>query len=411
MSNPPPPTVPPRREAEKSLFRDRFGTFLRRVGGTLAALLVANFLVQRYANPYIRDSFILMAGINITLAVSLNIINGYTGQFSIGHAGFMAIGGYVAAAITVYGGTALVAAASPGGIIERETPAFDLFLLGESIPWQTQAGAQAFFAFALISGGMAAALVGVLVGLPTLRLRGDYLAIATLGFGEIVRVILLNVEAMGGAAGFSGIPPFRTIPHYTTFLSVYIVAAVAIFTSIHLMNSAHGRALLAVREDEVAAEAVGINTTRYKVMAFALSAFFAGVAGGLLGHHLLLVIPSVTMFGFMRSIEIVVMVVLGGSGSTTGAVLGAGVITALPEWLRLLPDKIRSLPPSWLRLLPDAVLKQLLDMAKWRMVIYSALLVAMMIVRRAGIMGNRELSWAGIRQAGSRVKARWGKEK
>jgi branched-chain amino acid transport system permease protein len=317
---------------------------------------------------------VVLAGINIILAVSLNVINGVTGQFSIGHAGFMAIGAYVAAALTVFGGTALEHWAAHGPI-DAQHPVLNLFLVkGQAAGVATVALSQAWFALTLLAAGLAAALCGVLVGLPTLRLRGDYLAIATLGFGEIVRVVLLNLEVVGGASGFSGRPPFEQIPSYTNFLNVYLVALLLVMAVTALKRSAGGRALVAIREDEVAAEAVGIDTTRYKVRAFAFSAFFAGVAGGLLAHYLGLIIPSPTMFGFLRSIEIIAMVVLGGSGSTTGCLIAAVVLTVLPERLR--------------------------DLEQWRMVLYAEVLVVMMLFRRQGLMGTRELEAEDWRKLG-----------
>ncbi len=326
---------------------------------------------------------LVLAAINITLAVSLNIINGMTGQFSIGHAGFVAVGAYVGAAVTVFGGTALERLAG-GGVIDPAHPALNLFLVrvGDAPP---AAGAvvlgQVSFLIASLIGGLAAAAMGILVGVPTLHLRGDYLAIATLGFGEITRVILLNMEVVGGASGFNGRPPFGRIPPYTNLANAALVALVCILTATNLKRSIHGRALLAIQDDEVAAEAVGIDTTRYKVFAFALSAFFAGVAGSLLAHDQGNINPR--MFGFMLSITVIVMVVLGGSGSTTGAALAAVVLTILPEWLR--------------------------DLEQWRMVLYAEILLVMMLVRRQGLLGARELTsadwsrWLGaLRDGGGR---------
>ncbi|HEY5610634.1 MAG TPA: branched-chain amino acid ABC transporter permease, partial [Thermoanaerobaculia bacterium] len=249
---------------------------------------------------------LMLIGINIVLAVSLNIINGHAGQFSMGHAGFMAVGAYVSAFLTY----------------EYVNPY--VVSLGEGrTTWFIQ---NALFLGALLAGGVGAAIAGYLVGLPSLRLRGDYLAIVTLGFGEIIRVLLLNIEKVGGARGLSGIPA------WSNFFWVFFFAWVTILISMRLVNSSIGRAFLAVREDEIAAEAVGINTTHYKVQAFVIGSFFAGVAGGLLGHYLAYLNPS--MFTFIRSFEVIVMVVLGGMGSISGSVVAAIVLTFLPEGLR-----------------------------------------------------------------------------
>lgn len=285
-------------------------------------------------------SIIMYAGINITLAVSLNLVTGITGQFSMGHAGFMSVGGYVAA----YLSTTYFAGMQIAGLPAE---------LSQLI----------FFGVSLYAGGVAAAALGYIVGLPSLRLRGDYLAIVTLGFGEIVRVMVLNIDTIGGARGMPG------IPKWTTFGWVYGVAAVCVLTVKRIMGSPHGRALLAVREDEIAAEAMGVNTTRYKVTAFVLGAFFAGVAGGLFAHFLTYLNPQT--FDFNRSFEIIIMVVLGGLGSSTGAIVAAIFLTALREVLRPL---------------------QSLTGLDFRMVIYAGMLIVLMLTRPNGFFGTRELS-------------------
>lgn len=275
-------------------------------------------------NDYIQ-TIIIYCGINIILAVSLNLVNGITGQFSIGHAGFMAVGAYLSAWLGM----------------TYHTPFF----------------------INTIAGGLLAALAGYAVGLPSLRLKGDYLAIVTLGFGEIIRVVLLNVQAVGAARGMYG------IPRQTTFFSTFGWAAVCIFVIVRLMNSTHGRAFLAVREDEIAAESMGIDTTTYKVKAFVISSFFAGVAGALFAHFLSYLNPS--SFGFMKSIDVVVMVVLGGMGSISGGVLAAIILTLLPELLRPLQE---------------------LTKIDFRMVIYSLTLILLMLTRPKGIFGNLEIT-------------------
>ena len=303
-----------------------------------AAVLGGLWLLDRgltgVLNPYFYRILVL-CGLNVMLALSLNLINGVTGQFSIGHAGFMAVGAYTSAAFTVYAAP-LIAGGAPQGLL-----------------------AAALFVPAIAIGGAAAAFAGFLVGLPSMRLRGDYLAIVTLGFGEIIRVAILNIDAVGGARGFAG------IPQLTTFAWVGGGALVTYVVIRNLLRSYHGRALLAIREDEIAAEALGIPTTRYKVTAFVISAFFAGAAGALFSHYTYLHTNS---FTFMKSIEVIVMVVLGGMGSLTGSVLGATLLTALPEALRFASAD--------------------------RLIIYSALLIILMIARPQGILGQREVSFS-----------------
>ena len=263
-------------------------------------------------------------GIAIILAVSLNLVNGLTGQFSIGHAGFMAVGGYVSAVLLMRG------------------PAQDPYRL--------------FFIASIAAGAGAAALAGWLVGKPSLRLRGDYLAIVTLGFGEIIRVIIENTPLFGRAIGLS------PIPRYADFTWIYTAAIATILVSKRLRDSTHGRAFLSVREDEVAAEAMGVDTTGYKVRAFVISAGMAGVAGALSGSFEGNLSPQ--SFTFVRSFEVVAMVVLGGMGSITGSTIAAAVLTLLPEYLRAV--------------------------ANLRMVIYSVALIVLMLVRPRGLFGTRE---------------------
>lgn len=275
-------------------------------------------------NPYFLD-IAVTCGINITLAVSLNLINGYTGQFSLGHAGFMAIGAYSSAVFTTNFGDKLL----------------------------PLTGGQTWILFpaALYSGGLVAALAGLLVGGPSLRLKGDYLAIVTLGFGEIIRVVLQNVNAVGGARGLTG------IPDYTNLFWAYGLAAITVYTVWALVNSTYGRGFIAVSDDEVAAEAMGINTTRYKIMAFVVGAFFAGLAGGVYAHFKQYIAPQ--GFGFDKSIEIVVMVILGGMGNNVGVIIAAVLLTVLTESLRKFGD--------------------------YRMIVYSLLIIVLMIARPQGL--------------------------
>ena len=263
---------------------------------------------------------LIFAGLNIMLAASLNLINGYTGQFSLGHAGFMAIGAYVGVILTT----------------------------NFHLP----------FIAALLAGGAAAGLLGALIGLPTLRLRGDYLAIATLGLGEIVRIFIINVPYVGGAAGFKG------IPHLTNFTWVFFIMLATLFIIKNFVNSRHGRACLAIRENEIAAEAMGINTTRYKVLAFTIGAALAGVAGVLFGHNMYILSPA--SFTFMQSFNILIMVVMGGLGSMTGSIAGALVVTFLSAALASFPNA--------------------------RMIVYALALILMMFYRPQGLFGYVEVT-------------------
>lgn len=263
---------------------------------------------------------IIIICINIIMSASLNLINGYTGQFSLGHAGFMAVGCYVSVILTTN---------------------FHMPLI-----------------VGMLAGGAAAALLGCLIGLPTLRLNGDYLAIATLGLGEIIRIVIMNINYVGGAAGFTG------IPHLTTFPWVFFTMLVTLFFIKNFVNSTHGRACIAIRENEIAAGAMGINTTKYKVMAFTIGAAFAGIAGALFAHCFYIINPS--SFTFMASFNYLIMVVLGGLGSLTGSVAGAFVVTALSAALASWPE--------------------------FRMIIYALALILLMFYRPQGLFGYVELT-------------------
>ena len=276
-------------------------------------------------------------GINITLAVSLNLINGHTGQFSLGHAGFMAVGAYAAAAMTMFAGPHVLPANAPQAL---------------QLLW---------FLLALVAGGLIAALAGILVGAPSLRLKGDYLAIVTLGFGQIIAVVFRNIEPLGGALGLNGIPA------YTNLFWAFGAAAVTVYVITTMVNSTYGRGFLATHDDEVAAESMGINTTRYKIVAFVIGAFFAGVAGGLFGHFNLTINPK--GFDFNRSIEIVVMVIVGGMGRTGGVILAAVLLTLLPEGLRMLAGSSPSL--HWI--------------GGARPLLYAILLIGLMLLRPQGL--------------------------
>jgi branched-chain amino acid transport system permease protein len=290
------------------LFKDARFFLLLAIAAAIGVSLAAGSFNRYYLGIAID------VGINIILAVSLNLINGHTGQFSLGHAGFMAVGGYVAAKTTLLYGTAL-------------------------------------FLPALFVGGVVAALVGLAVGVPSLRLRGDYLAIVTLGFGEIIRVVFQTSDFFGAATGLTGISKM------TSFAWAWGLAAVTVYVVACLVNSTYGRGFIAVHDDEIAASAMGINPVRYKVTAFVIGAFFAGIAGGLYAHHKAVISPS--GFDFIKSIEIVVMVIMGGMGRTAGVILAAIILTILPELLR--------------------------GVAEYRMIIYSLLIIGLMLTRPQGL--------------------------
>lgn len=292
--------------------------------------------------PYTMQ-IILLCGINVILASSLNLVNGFTGQFSMGHAGFMSVGAYTSAVITT--------------VFYPEL-------------FQGPMGTYLFF-IPLLSGGIAAGFMGYVVGLPSLRLRGDYLAIVTLGFGEIIRVIAQSWDLVGASRGLPGIPPL------VGFAWVYGSVVLTLFCLWRLVYSRYGRGFIAVREDEIAAEAMGVPTTKVKVRAFMIGAFFAGVAGGLFAHLVRIITPAI--FDFNKSFEIIILVVFGGMGSLSGSVIAAIFLTLLKEQLRGL---------------------QAYTYYDLRMVIYSFLLILLMIFRPGGLLGRYELydfykTWRG----------------
>jgi branched-chain amino acid transport system permease protein len=313
----------------------------------IAVLAAVGHVVDNGAGDFQLNAYygrlLNLIGINITLAVSLSLINGLAGQFSIGHAGFMAVGGYAGTALTVFLGGSIAGAL--GGRVDSGFASYVVMLVS------------------LVVAALAAAGAGLVVGIPSLRLKGDYLAIVTLGFSEIIRVVILNIPAVGGATGFTDAIPI------TNFFWIFGVATLTITIVRNISNSTFGRALGAVRADEIAAEAMGVNTTRYKVLAFVVSAGLAGMAGALSGQ--LFANPlNPQNLNFVKSIEVVVMIVLGGIGSITGAVFGATTLTILPEALRTFDQQFPGL----------------------RMVIYALLLILLMIFRPQGLLGRRELS-------------------
>jgi len=278
--------------------------------------------------PAYYESILITVGIYIILALGLNLITGVTGQLNLGHAAYMCIGAYTSAIMSMHYG----------------------------MP----------FIVAILAGGLLAAAFGVVIGYPTLRLTGDYLAICTLGFGEILKSVLYNVPAVGGAMGLAGIPP------KTTLTIVFLVMIIVIISMVRVESSRFGRALVAIREDEIAAECNGINATKYKLQMFSLGCFIAGIGGALWAHKIMVLQPR--DFGFLKSIEILNMVVLGGLGSIPGTILGATVLTSIPEILRF--------------------------SSEYRMLLYGALLVAMMIFRPHGLMGG--VSFNSIAKRGMR---------
>lgn len=268
---------------------------------------------------------LIVACINIILATSLNLASGYLGQLTLGHAGFMSIGAYVAALSSIY----------------FNTP----------------------FLISLLLGSIVAGIVGLIIGIPTLRLKGDYLCIITLAFNEIIRVIMLNINITNGAKGLMGIPAS------TDFTAVFWSGVVTIYVIYCIVKSRHGRAIISIREDETASELAGIPTAYYKILAFTISAFFAGLAGGLYAHYITILIPKV--FDYNKSVEILVMVVLGGLGSLKGSVIAALVMTILPEYLRAFSE--------------------------YRMLLYAIVLICAMIIKEKNLM--------------PRIKAKFSKKK
>lgn len=298
------------------------------VYGVIFGLQEARIINNYYAG------IIILAVINIILALSLNLITGITGQLCLGHAGFMALGAYAGAMVST----------------KLELP----------------------FIVALVAGGLLAALIAVLIGIPTLRLSGDYFAITTLASGEIIRVLITNIDYLGGPRGITG------IPNKTNFTWAYFTMVIIAIVIINLIKSSKGRAMISVRENEIASEAMGINTFNIKLLAFVIAAFFAGVAGSLYAHYVGFIEPS--GFGFVKSTEILTFVVLGGMGSISGSFIGTVILTFLPELLRSIQDL--------------------------RMIIYSLALILLMIFRPKGIMGTKELSLKPIKKFISKIKKR-----
>jgi branched-chain amino acid transport system permease protein len=267
---------------------------------------------------YYIEGILILSGINLLAVLGLSLLTGFTGLFSFGHAGFMAIGAYATVFMTMR--------------------------LGVN------------FYIALLIGGVTAGLLSLVIGKLTLNLKGDYFIIATLGFGEAIRLILDNVQYFGGARGWPG------IENHTTLLNVVIINVIAIVVLVNIINSKHGRNMKAIREEEMASQIIGINVFRYKMTSLAISAVYAGIAGGLLAHYIGFLQPK--MFQFIKSTELTIIVIFGGLGSVTGSVIGAIVLTALPELLR--------------------------NVKEWRLVLYGATVILIMITRPQGLMGGKE---------------------
>lgn len=310
--------------------------------------------LQGVLNPYSIQVLNLIA-INAILAVSLNLIYGFTGMFSLGHAGFMAVGAYVCTMLIL----------TPDQKVE-------MWILEEIKPWLIDLSAP--FLVAVILGGIAAAVLGLVIALPVLRLGGDYLGIATLGFAEVIRVLITNATPFtNGSLGIKG------IPQYGTLWVNYGWLVFTIFFMVTLLKSNSGTVFKAIRDDEIAARTMGINTFKNRVISFCIGAFFAGVGGALMATLISTIDPK--MFNFLLTYNILMIVVVGGLGSVTGSIIGAVVITILLEWLRFVESPI-SLGSFEIPGIPGM-----------RMVIFSVILMCIIIFRREGIMGLREFSW------------------
>ena len=323
---------------------------------TISLLLLIIFVC--YANKNF-DAYKLrilnLCAIYTILGLSMNLINGFTGLFSLGHAGFMSVGAYTTALLTMS-----ISSKQQNFFLKPIISPLDKIVLP--------------FVIALIIGGILAALVGYLIGAPALRLKGDYLAIATLGFGEIIRVIFTNTQSItNGALGLKSIPA-KTNLYWSFGIAVFTIVVIVL-----LINSSYGRAFKAIREDEIAAEAMGINIFKHKVLSFTIGAFFAGIGGGLLGNLIGTIDPN--MFKFLLTFNILLIIVLGGMGSVTGTVISAFVVTISTEVLRFLDEPI------------NLVFFKTKEIPGLRMVVFSALLMLVIIFYRNGLMGTKEFNW------------------
>lgn len=320
------------------------------IGVILLAVLVCNLTLDAYKIRILNLCFI-----NVILALSMNLVNGFTGLFSLGHAGFIALGAYTTALLTM-----------PQAVKEQN------FFLKPMVGFLNNL--EAPFIVALLIAGLISAFIAFLIGAPALRLRGDYLAIATLGFAEIIRVVITCSQSLtNGALGL------KAIPNYTNLWWTSIAAIITVIFISSFINSTYGRALKAIREDEVAAESMGINLFKHKTLAFVLCAFFAGIGGGLQANLLGTIDPA--MFKFTLTFNILLIIVLGGMSSITGTVIGAFVITIAMELLRFLDETI------------NLGFIQIKGVPGLRMVVFSALLMVAVLFFRNGVMGNKEFTW------------------
>lgn len=299
-----------------------------------------------------------LIAVNAILALSLNLIYGFTGMFSLGHAGFMAIGAYISALCVL-------------PAMQKE-----MMWILEPIIWPFSILHTPFW-FSVLAGGAVAAFFGLFIAIPVLRLGGDYLGIATLGFAEIIRVLIVNMTSItNGSLGIKG------IPSHASLLVNYAWLLFTLYCLVKLLNSNFGNIFKAIRDDEVAAKVMGIDTFRYRVLSFCLGAFFAGIGGALLGNLLTTIDPK--MFTFLLTFNVLMIVVAGGLGSLTGSILGSIVITVLLEWLRIVEDPLA---------FGDFIIPGIPGM---RMVVFSLVLLGIILYRREGIMGMREITWDGI---------------
>lgn len=328
---------------------------------SIAVVIILLIILNEVLSPFQARIFNL-CGIYIILALSLNLINGFVGLFSLGHSGFMAIGAYTSALLTM------------------STQMKEMnFFLQPIAPWLLNL--QMPFPVALLIGGILAAIGGFLVGAPVLRLKDDYLAIATLGFSEIIRVIFTNTQSItNGPLGLKGLPSIGvTGKPGEAIWWIWGIVIVTVIFMVMLINSTYGRAFKAIREDEIAAEAMGINLFKHKMMAFVIGSFFAGIGGALLGHYMNTIDPL--LFRYLLTYNIVMMVVLGGIGSITGSVISAIVVTIAMEVLRVL-DGSMHIGSLVINGIPGT-----------RMVVFSILLMAVILFYQRGLMGTKEFSW------------------
>lgn len=325
--------------------------------GAIVVLAILIYFAQNNLDNY-KLRILNLGAIYTTLGVSLNLIFGFTGQFSLGHAGFMAIGAYTTS------------------ILIMPQMYKEMVFIIEPLIWPLNV-IQAPFIVALLLSGILAALFAILIGLPVLRLKGDYLGIATLGFAEIIRVVANNIpQITNGALGLKG------IPEYTNLWWSGGVAIFTIFIVKRLITSSYGRALMAIRENEIAAEAIGVDLTYHKVMSFTVSAFFAGIGGGLLASLLTAIDPRAFMF--VMTFNVLIVVVIGGLGSITGTVIAAFLFNIFLEYLRPIEEGI------------NLGFIQIPEISGLRMVTFSILLLLIIIFKQNGLMGDIEFTWEGF---------------